>query len=345
MATDDAAPAAEVEDNLDAIGEALMGLDESGSESKTDSENEKILNNDETSEEASDENEDADEDVENKDDDESDKDEEDDEEDDEKDDDAPVPQEKIQKRIDKLTAQKKEALEKAQTLESEYAEAKTKLAELEAQVNEASRPVLQPTADNPLADVDTPEALDAKIKSAQEVRRWALRNTDGATVKKPDGSEVYLDADQVKDYLIKADDVITVHAPARQQWLAQRQPAVEAAKNLFPDIFKKGSPMHQAYQATIKQAPELLKLPQNEYWVGLALYGEQMLMQRQEADKAKASAAKKVSSKKESKIPTPASPVSAAKSATKTSSKDAAKRLFDKGDSDSLEAFAESLLG
>jgi hypothetical protein len=345
MATDDAAPAAEVEDNLDAIGEALMGLDESGSESKTDSENEKISDNDETSEAASEENEDADEDVENKDDDESDKDEEDDEEDDEKDDDAPVPQEKIQKRIDKLTAQKKEALEKAQTLESEYSQAKTRLAELEAQVNESSRPVLQPTAENPLADVDTPEALDAKIKSAQEVRRWALRNTDGATVKKPDGSEVYLDADQVKDYLIKADDVITVHAPARQQWLAQRQPAVQAAQNLFPDIWKKGSPMHQAFQATVKQAPELLKLPQVEYWVGLALYGEQMLMQRQEADKAKSAAAKKVSSKKESKIPTPASPVSAAKSATKTSSKDAAKRLFDKGDSDSLEAFAESLLG
>jgi hypothetical protein len=341
MATDDAAPAVAVEDNLDAIGEHLMGLDESSSD-KADSENEKILNNDETSEAASDESEDADEDVEENKDDESDK---DDDEEDDKDDDAPVPQEKIQKRIDKLTAQKKEALEKAQTLESEYAEAKTKLAELEAQVNEASRPVLQPTADSPLADVDTPEALDAKIKSAQEVRRWALRNTDGATVKKPDGSEVYLDADQVKDYLIKADDVITVHAPARQQWLAQRQPAVEAAKNLFPDIFKKGSPMHQAYQATIKQAPELLKLPQNEYWVGLALYGEQTLMAKQEADKAKTAAAKKVSSKKESKIPTPASPVSAAKSATKTSSKDAAKRVFEQNDSASLEAFAESLLG
>jgi hypothetical protein len=342
MATDDAAPAAEVEDNLDAIGEALMGLDESGSESKTEGENEKISDNDETSEAASEENEDADEDVENKDD-ESDKD--DDDEEDDKDDDAPVPQEKIQKRIDKLTAQKKEALEKAQTLETEYGQAKTRLAELEAQVNEASRPVLQPTADNPLADVDTPEALDAKIKSAQEVRRWALKNSDGATVKKPDGSEVYVDSDAVKDYLLKADDVLTIHAPARQQWLAQRQPAVQAAQNLFPDIFKKGSALNTAYQATVKQAPELLKLPQVEYWVGLALYGEQQLMQKQEAEKAKSAAAKKVSSKKESKIPTPASPVSSAKSATKTSSKDAAKRLFDKGDSDSLEAFAESLLG
>jgi|688.fasta_scaffold05195_6 hypothetical protein len=271
------------------------------------------LSQTETEEESEEKSEDASEDV--KDEESEDEESEEDDEEGEKDDEAP--QEKIQKRINKLTAQKKEALEKAQTLESEYAQAKTRLAELESQVNEAARPVLQPTAENPLADVDTPEALEAKVKSAQEVRRWALRNTDGATVKRPDGTEVYLDSDQVKDYLIKADDVLTVHAPARQQWLAQRQPAVEAAKNLFPDIFKKGSPMHQAYQATIKQAPELLKLPQNEYWVGLALYGEQQLMQKQAADQAKAKAAKKVSASGTSKTPTPVKPVSTPKSATK----------------------------
>ena len=258
-----------------------------------------------------------------------------------------VPREKIQRRIDKLTAARKSAEEKAAALAAEAEEAKRKVSEYEAQLNEAARPVLSPTADNPLADVDTEEALEAKIKSAQEVRRWALKNTDGATVRKPDGSEVYLDADQVKDYLLKADDVLTIHGPARKQWLAQRAPAVEAAKNLFPDIFKKGSPMNQAYQATIKQAPELLKLPQAEYWVGLALYGEQQLMARQQATAAKAKAAEKVSSKKsEAKsVPTPAGPVSAQKSATKDKGgKQAAARLFERGDRDSLENFAMSLI-
>jgi hypothetical protein len=342
MATDNAAPAVDVEDfDIESISEALVGLDKPAPEAadpKTDAEEEKLSDNTDESDESEAEKpaeESEDEDA---------KESEDEESEDDDDQPAPAP-EKIQKRIDKLTAQKKEALEKAQTLETEYSAAKTKLAELEAQVNEASRPVLQPTAENPLADVDTPEALEAKIKSAQEVRRWALRNSDGATVKRPDGTEVYVDADQVKDYLIKADDVIVTHGPARQQWLAQRQPAVEAAKNLFPDIFKKGTPMHQAYQATIKQAPELLKLPQNEYWVGLALYGEQQLMQQQAAAQAKSKAAKKVSSAKtEAPLPTPASPVSAAKSVTKTSSKDAAKRLYERGDRQSLEAFAESLL-
>jgi hypothetical protein len=255
-----------------------------------------------------------------------------------------VPREKIQRRIDKLTAARKSAEEKATALAAEAEEAKAKVADYEAQLNEAARPVLSPTADNPLADVDTQDALDAKIKSAQEVRRWALRNTDGATVKRPDGTEVYLDADQVKDYLIKSDDVLTLHAPARQQWLAQRQPALESAKSLFPDIFKKGTQMHQAFTATVKQAPELLKLPQAEYWVGLALLGEQTLMAKQGAQAAKAKAAQRVSSSKEiAKTPTPANPVSATKSSTSTKGNKALRALT--GDSmDDIESFVTSAL-
>ena len=230
-----------------------------------------------------------------------------------------VPREKIQKRIDKLTAQKKEAAERAQALEVETSTLKAKVQEFEAKVAELSRPVLSPTPDSPLADVDTPEALEAKISAAQEVRRWALRNTDGATVKRPDGNEVFLDADQVKDYLLKADDLITLHAPAKKQWLEQRQPALQAAKNLFPDMFKAGTQLQAAYEATVKQAPELLKLPQHEYWIGLALYGEQMLVQKQQAEAAKAKAQKKVSTSDEGKVPSPAKPISSSKSPTGSS--------------------------
>jgi hypothetical protein len=257
-----------------------------------------------------------------------------------------VPREKIQRRIDKLTAARKSAEEKATALAAEAEEAKAKVADYEAQLNEAARPVLSPTADNPLADVDTQDALDAKIKSAQEVRRWALRNTDGATVKRPDGTEVYLDSDQVKDYLLKSDDVISIHGPARQQWLAQRQPALESAKSLFPDIFKKGTQMHAAFTATVKQAPELLKLPQAEYWVGLALLGEQTLMAKQGAQAAKAKAAQKVSSSKEiAKTPTPANPVSATKSSTNATKRNKGAMRALTGDSmEDIESFVSAAL-
>ena len=340
MAEENAAPAAGEGSEL--IGMLLEEVGEkpftAGELEKPDSE--EIIDSSDETEEPAEKSDDSSEDVEEE--------AKDDESEDEeaKEDEAPEP-DKVQRRIDKLTAQKKEALEKAQSLETEATQAKTRLAELEAQLNESARPVLSPTAENPLADVDTAEALDAKIKSAQEVRRWALKNTDGATVKRPDGTEVYVDSDQVKDYLIKADDVLTIHAPQRQQWLSQRQPAIAAAKDVFPDIFKKGTDMHTAYMATVKQAPELLKLPQHEYWVGLALYGEQQLMANQKAQAAKASAAKKVSSaKSESKTPTPANPVSSAKSSTKgTVRRDVRDRVLSgSAGLDDLEAFMSDRL-
>lgn len=253
---------------------------------------------------------------------------------------------KVQRRIDKLVAKQRESEEKATAVSAELEQLKAAKAELEAQLNQTTRPVLSPTADSPLADVDSEDALEQRVQNAQAVRRWALQNSDGATIKAPDGSEQFISGEEVKDYLIKADDILTVHAPARRTWLSQRVPAVEAAKNIFPDLFKAGTDLNKAYQATVKQAPELLRIPQHEYWVGLALYGEQALMASQKAKEAKAAAEKKVSSKKsESKPPAAVKPVSTAKSATKGST--AAKQRILSGDAsmEAIEAFvSEGLL-
>jgi hypothetical protein len=256
-----------------------------------------------------------------------------------------VTKDKVQRRIDKLVAKQREAEEKAQAATSELEQLKTAKADLEAQLNQTSRPVLSPTADNPLADVDSGEALQQRIQNAQAVRRWALQNTDGATIKQPDGSEKYIEPAEVKDYLVKADDILTIHVPARKEWLAQREPAVQAAKSMFPDIFKEGSQLNQAYKATIKQAPDLLKIPQHEYWVGLALYGEQALMQKQQAEAAKDKAKKSVSAKKEKTV-TPVQPVSAPRSATKGSPTAAKKRFFEStGSMSDIESLVGELIG
>ena len=149
----------------------------------------------------------------------------------------------------------------------------------------------------------------------------------------------------MKDYLVKADDILTIHVPARKEWLAQREPAVQAAKSVFPDLFKEGSQLNQAYKATIKSAPDLLKIPQHEYWVGLALYGEQALMAKQQTEAAKDKAKKTVSAKKE-KPPTPAQPVSAPRSATKGSSTAAKSRFFkSSGSMTDIEDLVGELIG
>ena len=257
-----------------------------------------------------------------------------------------VTKDKVQRRIDKLVAKQREAEEKAQAATSELEQLRAAKADLEAQLNQTSRPVLTPTADNPLADVDSEEALQQRIQNAQAVRRWALQNTDGATIKQPDGSEKFIEPSEVKDYLVKADDILTIHVPARKEWLAQREPAVQAAKSMFPDIFKEGTQLNQAYKATIKQTPDLLKMPQHEYWIGLALYGEQALMQKQQAEQAKEKAKKTVSAKKEKTV-TPAQPVSAPRSATTKGSPSAAKKRFfqSSGSMSDIEDLVGELIG
>jgi hypothetical protein len=256
-----------------------------------------------------------------------------------------VTKDKVQRRIDKLVAKQREAEEKAQAAASELEQLKTAKADLEAQLNQTSRPVLTPSADNPLADVDSDEALQQRIQNAQAVRRWALQNTDGATIKQPDGSEKYIEPAEVKDYLVKADDILTIHVPARKEWLAQREPAVQAAKSVFPDLFKEGSQLNQAYKATIKSAPDLLKIPQHEYWIGLALYGEQALMAKQQTEAAKDKAKKTVSAKKEKTV-TPVQPVSAPRSATKGSSTAAKNRFFkSSGSMSDIEDLVGELIG
>jgi len=258
---------------------------------------------------------------------------------------TPEQQESVNEAIGKKVAKQREAEEKAQAASAELEQLRTAKADLEAQLNQTSRPVLTPTADNPLADVDSDEALQQRIQNAQAVRRWALQNTDGATIKQPDGSEKYIEPAEVKDYLVKADDILTIHVPARKEWLAQREPAVQAAKSVFPDLFKEGSQLNQAYKATIKQAPDLLKIPQHEYWVGLALYGEQALMAKQQAEAAKDKAKKSVSAKKEKTV-TPVQPVSAPRSATKGSSTAAKNRFFkSSGSMSDIEDLVGELIG
>ena len=311
MATDEAVQTAGMEDSADVVSMALNDLGMQPSPDKDTDEDESS----ETISDNSDETEEPEEDSEDS----ADEPDEEDSEPEDKDPGAEVPKDKVQKRIDKLIAKQREAEERAEATGSELEQVKQAKAELEAQLNQTTRPILSPTADNPLADVDSEDALEQRIQNAQAVRRWALKNSDGATIQKPDGSEQFVSSDEVRDYLVKADDIITVHAPARKQWINNRVPSISSAQNLFPEMFKAGSPANQAYQATIKAAPDMLKIPQHELWIGLALYGEQQLLAQRRANEAKSSAENRVSSKKsESKTPTPVKPVSAQKSSSRS---------------------------
>jgi hypothetical protein len=148
--------------------------------------------------------------------------------------DAEAPKDKVQKRIDKLVAKQRESEERATAVSAELEQLKSAKADLEAQLNQTSRPILSPSADNPLADVDGEEVLEQRVQNAQAVRRWALQNSDGTTIKKPDGSEQFISGDEVKDYLIKADDILTVHAPSAQGVALAKSPCRRGGEVYLP---------------------------------------------------------------------------------------------------------------
>lgn len=254
----------------------------------------------------------------------------------------------FQKRVDKLTAQKKAAEEKAAEVAKRLEELEKAKAEAEAKLNEASRPVLSPTPDNPLADISSEAELEQRIQSAHAVRRWALQNSDGATVKAADGTEKFVDAAEVKQYLIQADDLLTIHAPARREWLKEYSAMHEPVKEVFPQLFQAGTPENKSYLDYLKKRPSFAREPDRDYVFAMALLGEQKWKEMQEVEAAKEKAAKKASSVKSEaqKAPTPAKPVSSPKTVTKGSG-NAAKRVMQGGATrDDLDAMIlEELLG
>jgi hypothetical protein len=251
----------------------------------------------------------------------------------------PVP-EKLLKRIDKITAKRREAEERAETLESEVSELRAKL--------DATVPIqITPTASDPLADVETPEQLEDRVATAKKIRAWAIKNLEGGTVQNAAGEDVYYEPSQVREYLATADELLTEHAPKRKEWISQRGAVMQEAKAVYPALFKSGTPEHESLVATLKAHPYLKGLPQLEMIVGDAIEGQKLRFARAEAAQKKA-AASKTESKSPVKTSNPPSPAKGARvPAQDIANREGAKNLFSRGSSlktDDIAAFLEGAL-
>jgi len=178
----------------------------------------------------------------------------------------PVENDKVQKRIDKLTKKRREAEELAESLKEEKAR-------LESELEKRSVIKLEPTPEDPLADMESIDELDAKVSAAKKVRAWALANPDGATVTSPDGTERYVDRSEMQKYIAQTDALLTDHAPARRQYLAERAQILPEARKTYPALFKSGSPEHKVMTDTLKAVPALKRLPGYEMVIGDAIVG------------------------------------------------------------------------
>lgn len=150
----------------------------------------------------------------------------------------------MQKRIDKLTAQKT-------TLQSELDAAKDELEQLRA----ADKPARQPSRRNePMAGVLTTQQLDEKLAAAREFKQWAIRNPEGGTMKGPDGKDQEVSAEDRHDLLAKAEAIIEA-GPERKQWLSTRSASEAELKAVFPTAFEKGHDHEKAIREAMLGMP------------------------------------------------------------------------------------------
>lgn len=212
-------------------------------------------------------------------------------------------QEKINKRISEITAEKKTAEERAAAAEARAKELEAKLNAVPdttpAQTTESNTP----SSGGDLAGNIHDEAGLVKLgNDARNALKWVEDN--GHLVIKAianDQSSIEIDGkeysvDDIKAIQRTATDTLSRAIPARQAFLQQRQTFVAQARQKFPDFFDRSKPDYQQIEQVRRQIPQITSIPNHELLLGYALRGLKAEAAEQEAA-AKAKQAKPAEAK------------------------------------------------
>ena len=176
----------------------------------------------------------------------------------------------VQKRIDKLVAQKKEAEAKLNALAEKLAETESQAANSQKEV------IVSDKGLNPYFKLQSDTDVHAEIRNARQVRRWAEENPDGAVVAGKDGQEVEYSAEDIRKIKLNAIDALEEHLPAQMNYIQTRkQFDVEAEKN-YPFWKQRSSQEYQYANALIREFPEIQKFPDFKLSIGDMIEGKRI---------------------------------------------------------------------
>ena len=172
----------------------------------------------------------------------------------------------FRKRIDKLTRQKKEALEQAATLERELSDTKTKL---EQQQNE--RPVTSTGSADPFSDVWEINKLNEEFAKARNLKRWCEDNVDGCEVENKEYS-----SEDIKQIRRRVEDAMDLHIPNRARFIQNFQQIKPIAEQLYPFWKNRASVEYTEAQSILRQLPQLSSLPEYQVLIGDFIAGRKL---------------------------------------------------------------------
>ncbi|NDB81801.1 MAG: hypothetical protein EB127_03495 [Alphaproteobacteria bacterium] len=164
----------------------------------------------------------------------------------------------VQKRIDKLTALRKTAEERAETLQTELDALKSKVEELESKGT-----TVAPTPDNPFSDLETVDALKKEYEQARELRYQCEANPDGFSI-----GETYFDRDTVKTMKLNCMKAMELYIPKQLDFIRSRNQWKPVAMETYPWLKNKDSQEYKLYTQVLKNFPDFRKFPDYELFVG-----------------------------------------------------------------------------
>jgi hypothetical protein len=170
----------------------------------------------------------------------------------------------VKKRIDRLTAKRREA-------EAEVEKLRLEMENLRQEASQ--KPVQTRDPESPYSHLTTAEAISKEVAQAKQIRRWCELNPDGATVRDKDGNETDYSAEEIRRIKIKAMDAMEEHLPKQQRYLEQVSHMDQFATKEYPWWKDKSAKEHVLAQKFLQVFPEIKRFPDYKVVVGDYLRG------------------------------------------------------------------------
>jgi hypothetical protein len=188
----------------------------------------------------------------------------------------------VQKRIDKLTAKRKQAEEEAENLRKEVETLKQ--AVTESQQASARNENSVTDASNPFSTLKSKAEVDKEVEQARWLRYKCMENPNGFIL----GESEYGPED-VSRMLVNSTKAIEEHLPKQLARIEVEEKIKPIAESTYPWWKAPQSQEYQMAQQILRTAPELKKFPDWQMWVGDAIAG----MKAREANSKPTQAQKK----------------------------------------------------
>lgn len=178
----------------------------------------------------------------------------------------------VKKRIDKLSAKRREAEAEVERLKQELAQAKTNPNVEEIKVNHSNVP---------FSNLNTTAEIVAETAQARSVKRWCEEHADGYTVENEDGTERHYSREEIIQIKLNAIDALEEHLPKRAAYIQTKEKIEPMAKQVYGNIWgKMDTRERKIADAFLKEFPEITKFPDYKLLIGDLVTGMKVREQK-----------------------------------------------------------------